>query len=73
MKTIKAYQTSDGNIYDAKAEAELHQAALDIQLRLEVEPLYGDCAGSRVEVELFLPWLEANRSLIEAYLGALKK
>ena len=35
MKTIEAYKTTDGKIFESKADAKIHQLDIDLAINLE--------------------------------------
>lgn len=70
MKTIEAYQTTDGKIFTDIEEATSHQTHLDaiakIDKHLASYPLYTD---GRVDAEDLICWLTDNKQLVLDVLG----
>lgn len=68
IKKVERYETSDGEVFATKAEAESHEAKLEFEKWYEDNKLFGIYAGSYVEFDDLMDWLEENSSIIKKFL-----
>lgn len=61
IKRVDAYTTSDEKVFTDAAEAYRHQAQLDLEAKYEDRKLYGIYAGSYVEFDDLIRWLQNNK------------
>lgn len=66
MRKVSAYETTDGLVFTDKQEAERHQQTINFRdwYQQDGNTLYGDYAGSKVEWDDLLTWLEDNKQTI---------
>jgi len=70
MKTIKAYQTTDGKIFTDIEEATSRQAHLVAIEKINKHPLYAN--NGRVDAEDLIYWLTDNKQLVLDILSSIK-
>lgn len=62
------FQTTDNKLFTDEKEAKKHQASIDLEVWYEDNQLYGNYAGSRVEFNDLLEWLQRHAAIIKPLL-----
>lgn len=73
MKSLTAFKTEDGKIFQDKKEAELHEAKLSLIKILDNDRILGTYAGSYAEPHAVLDWLHAYEDEVIKYLKLKKE
>lgn len=71
MKTITGYKTSDGEFFESKSDASVHEAKLNFAKWYEDNKVYGTY-GERIDAEAMTSWLIENKLVVTAFLKTQK-
>lgn len=71
MQKVTAFKTTDGQIHEDEQLAFKHQNKIDFQRWYEEERLYGNYAGSRVEFDELVNWLQTNKAEVRKFLDSI--
>ncbi len=71
LETVKAYKTSDGEIFEDDVAAYDHQANIDFNAWYEDNQLMGNYAGSYVDLSTLKEWLKDNSTQVNRLMKAL--
>jgi len=69
MNTVKAYKTSDDKLFEVREEAKKHQAKVEFYDWYPNNKLLGNYAGSYVDSNDLLEWLNDNKKIVFELLG----
>lgn len=69
VKTIRTYETSDGETFHTKKAAECHQSTINFKKWYSKHPLYYQFREYKVPVSEVLLWLSHNRMEIVNFLS----
>lgn len=70
IKPISGFKTTDGKVFEDESIAQLHQSKINFCAWYEQDKnqLYGNTAGSRVDIHELIQWLGDNHEQVMAYM-----